>query len=118
MADAQRTEQPTKRRLDKARKEGKFPASKEMIAAVQFVVFVALMGWWSPELLDRMRDLTRVLLDLAFRPTLTVQTVEGFYRAALEHVFVPILVAGAAIAFIALAAQLGATKLGISLQRL
>jgi flagellar biosynthesis protein FlhB len=118
MADAQRTEKPTKRRLEKARREGKFPASREMIAAAQFLAFVVLLGACSPILLDRIRRLTRVLLQIAFRPVLTVRGIEGFYREALLHVFTPVLLAGAAFAGIALAAQLAATKLGISLHRL
>lgn len=118
MADAQRTEQPTKRRLDKARKEGKFPASREMIAAVQFMAFVVILGWWSPLLLTRMCGLTRELLALAFRPAVTVGGIEGFYRHAMAQVFAPILFGGAALGVIALAAQLGSTKLGFSLQKL
>ena len=118
MADQQRTEQPTKRRLDKARREGKFPSSREMIAAAQFLAFVAMIGWFGPELFGRMRDVTRTLLGSAFRPAITVWAVESFYRQALVKVFVPIVAAGAGIAGVSLAAQLGSTKLGFSLARL
>ena len=47
MADQdQRTEKPTKRKLEKSRREGQFPASRELLAALQFLTFVALL---SPE---------------------------------------------------------------------
>ena len=118
MADQQHSEQPTKRRLEKARSEGKFPSSREMIGAAQFVTFVTLIGWFGSALLNRMRDVTRALLETAFRPALTVQGVESFYRTVLLHLFAPILFAGAGIAGISLAAQLGSTRLGCSLAKL
>jgi len=118
MADQQRSEKPTKRRLEKARREGKFPSSREMIAAAQFLSFVAVIGWSGPALLDRLRSVTRALLESAFRPAVSVRSVEILYRNALAHLFTPILLAGAGIAGISLAAQLGTTRLGVSLTRL
>ena len=39
-----KTEQPTQQRLKKARKEGNFPQAKEFVSALQFVVFLMLLG--------------------------------------------------------------------------
>ena len=47
--DDQRTEKPTQRRLERARKEGNFPSSREFVSAVQFTGFVALMRDCSAE---------------------------------------------------------------------
>ena len=45
MADKSgKTEQPTEQRLKKAREQGQFPAAKEFVAALQFMVFLALLG--------------------------------------------------------------------------
>ncbi len=44
MADPQRTEQPTPRRLEKARKDGQFPVSKEFVSGFVFLAFVWLIG--------------------------------------------------------------------------
>ena len=45
MADKSgKTEQPTQQRLKKAREQGQFPAAKEFVAALQFMVFLALLG--------------------------------------------------------------------------
>lgn len=44
-----RTEQPTQRRQDKARKEGNFPISREFVSAVHFVVFVWLLNAYGGE---------------------------------------------------------------------
>ena len=41
MADKdQKTEQPTQRRLKKAREEGKFPTARVFVGALQFLAFV------------------------------------------------------------------------------
>ena len=39
-----KTEQPTQRRLQKARKDGQFPAAKEFVGALQFLVFLGLLS--------------------------------------------------------------------------
>ena len=41
---SQATEQPTQRRLDKAREEGRFPVSREMVGAAQFLTFAMLLA--------------------------------------------------------------------------
>jgi flagellar biosynthesis protein FlhB len=47
MADnGQRTEQPTAKRLDKARKEGQFPSAPQFVSAMQFITFVAILEAW------------------------------------------------------------------------
>ena len=40
----QRTEKATKRKLDKARREGQFPSSREFLAALQFLTFAILLS--------------------------------------------------------------------------
>ena len=117
MAD-NRTEQPTKRRVNKARDEGQFAVSRELTAAAQFLAFVALLRFWTPALMDHLQSLIRQTLEAAFGPAVTIQFLTGFYRMALLRVFSPILLAGVGMALIALAAQLGATRLGLSPQRL
>ena len=45
MADKSgQTEQPTQRRLDKARKDGRFLSAKEFVSALQFMVFLFLLS--------------------------------------------------------------------------
>jgi type III secretory pathway component EscU len=47
MADnGQRTEQPTAKRLDKARKEGQFRSAPQFVSAMQFITFVAILEAW------------------------------------------------------------------------
>src|SRR5580700_6247630 len=97
MADEQREEKPTQKRLDKARKEGNFPASREFISAVQFTGFVTLSVTFGGALLRQVGMLMR-------------------YEIAPR--FVPLMFAGIALVVLSVSAQLATTKLGISLEKL
>ena len=114
----QRTEKPTKRKLDKSRREGQFPTSREMLAALQFLTFVILLISGGAGFLDRIRELVRYFLGLAFRIELTPRTVFRLYRDSLVHVFGPLLWMAGCLTAVALAAQLGSTRLGLSLKNL
>lgn len=119
MADqGQRTEKPTKRKLDKAREEGQFPASREFVAALQFLTFVAIAATGGRFFLDRTRGLARYFLEAAFRLSLTPRSVVNIYRTSLGQVFMPLLWMGACLSGVALAGQLAGTRLGFSLQKL
>lgn len=119
MADqGQRTEKPTKRRLEKARREGQFPASRQLLAAVQFFTFVSLLGVVAPGLLERTQQLARYFLTGAFHVELTRHSVNRIFRQTLAQAFQPMLWLGACLTAVALAGQLASTRLGISLHRL
>ena len=68
MADSQKTEQPTKKRQDKAREEGQFPSSKQFVGGVQFCAFVFMLqsyGWdWMNGTLLGMRGLLKYAFNL------------------------------------------------------
>ena len=57
MADFNKTEKPTARRLEKARREGQFVSSRELVAAGQFLVFIAVLGIWFPDWLAGMKEM-------------------------------------------------------------
>lgn len=119
MADqGQRTEKPSKRRLDKARREGQFPSSRELLAALQFLTFVALLSTGGVHLLDRMREMARYFLSAAFHLELSPRTMPRIYRESVGHVFQPLLWMGICFSGVALAGQLGSTRLGFAAQKL
>jgi len=119
MADTgQRTEKPTKRRLDKARREGQFPASREFLASLQFLTFTVLAAAGGAFLLERMCQMARYYFTAAFHLQLSPRGVTGIYRDAVGHVFRPLLWMGVCLCGAAIAGQLGSTRLGISLQKL
>ncbi len=119
MADqGQRTEKPTKRKLEKSRNEGQFPASRELLAALQFLTFVILLITGGARFLERTREASRYFLAAAFHLELTPRTLFRLYRDSLVQVFGPLLWMGGCLTAVSLAAQLGSTRLGLSLKNL
>jgi flagellar biosynthetic protein FlhB len=114
----QRTEKPTKRKLEKSRREGQFPASRELLAALQFLTFVVLLIAGGDAFFQRTRAMVRYLLVAAFRIPVTPRAVVRIYGELLGQVFTPLLWMGCCLTSVALAAQLGSTRLGLSLHNL
>ena len=114
----QRNEKPTKRRLDKARKEGQFPASREFLAGLQFMTFVILVGVGGAHFFERACELEHYFLAAAFRIQLTPHEVVSIYRTTLGHVFMPLLWMGVCLSCVSLAGQLGSTRLGFAFEKL
>jgi flagellar biosynthetic protein FlhB len=119
MADqGQRTEKPSKRKIDKTRREGQFPASRELLAALQFLTFVVLLINGGGAFFERTRDMARYFLAAAFHIPVTPRSVLRIYGDLLGHVFAPLLWMGGCLTAVALTAQLGSTRLGLSLHNL
>jgi flagellar biosynthetic protein FlhB len=118
VADEQREEKPTQKRLDKARKEGNFPASREFISAVQFTGFVTLSVTFGGALLRQVGMLMHTLLAFAFTGDLTVERLMTLLRYEISPRFVPLMLAGIGLVVLSVSAQLATTKLGISLEKL
>ena len=119
MADnGQKTEKPTKRRLDKARKEGQFPVSREMVAALQFMAFVWVLFSLGDRFVQSISLVFRQELTDAFRLQLDSRGLQRLYYGVLQRAITPILLFGALLSGIFLAAQLATTKLGISTAKL
>ncbi len=118
MADEQREEKPTQKRLDKARKEGNFPASREFISSVQFTGFVTLSVMFGGALLRQIAMLMRTLLAFAFSGDLNVARLVTLLRYDIVPRFVPLMLAGIALVVLSVTAQLATTKLGISVEKL
>jgi flagellar biosynthetic protein FlhB len=111
VADPQRTEQPTQRRLDNARKEGNVPTSKEFVAAVQFLGFLALVvssgGTWFIETLH----FTRALIKKAFSTSsdLTPVALLALMHQLLLPQLTPLMLGGSALVALVVFAQLATT---------
>lgn len=114
----QRTEKPTQRRLEKARKEGTFPSSREFVSAVQFTGFVAIVAAFGEIWLDRTLRVTRELFHRAFSTDLTAATISTLIRDVIGPEFVPLMLAGASLVALVVFAQLATTRMGISPSKL
>ena len=113
-----RTEQPTPRRLLKAREEGQYPNAREFVSALQFMVFLGLLGWGGARWLAQFRQIARTLLALAFARELRAVDFVTIGRQLLWRNFLPLVVGGSAVAAATLLFRLLTTRFGLSLKKL
>ncbi|HEV2201282.1 MAG TPA: EscU/YscU/HrcU family type III secretion system export apparatus switch protein [Bryobacteraceae bacterium] len=128
MAD-QRTEKPTQRRIDRARREGNFPSSREFVSAAQFLAFVALATGFSSVWFFGLVRLTRGLLreavhagafhaeaihTEAFGGDLTAEALVALVHRMVLPALVPLIAGGAALAAAAVGVQLVSTRFGLA----
>ena len=113
-----KTEQPTQRRLQKAREEGQFPNAREFVSALQFMVFLGVLGAGGAAWLAQFRQTTRSLFAQAFAPELKPEDLTAIaYRLFWQHLL-PLLMGGAAVAAATLLFRLITTRFGLSLKKL
>jgi flagellar biosynthesis protein FlhB len=113
-----KTEQPTQQRLKKAREQGQFPAAKEFVAALQFMVFLGLLGAGGADWFRQFRQTTRSILRLAFASELRPQDLVHVTWQIVWQNILPLALAGAGVSIATVAFRLATTKLGISFKKL
>jgi len=119
MADKSgQTEKPTQRRLEKARKEGQYPSAREFVAALQFMVFLGLLGAGGARWFAQFRQTTRWLFTLAFTGGLAAQELSHIAWQIFWKHFLPLAMGGVAVAAATLAIRLVTTRFGLSLKKL
>jgi flagellar biosynthetic protein FlhB len=118
MADSSKSEKPTSRRLERARKEGQFASSKELVAAGQFLVFLAIVQSWFPGWLAGMKEMLGRSLAEAFHSELDITTLPGIVWILLQRAVVPLSVLAGLTVAATLAIHLAITQMGLSLQKL
>ncbi len=119
MADQSgKTEQPTQRRVEKARKDGQFPAAREFVAALQFMLFLGLLGMGGARWFRALRESTRAMFTMAFSAELTPETLSSVLWSLFHRQFLPLAWAGGALVVLTLALRLATTKFGLSLKKL
>ncbi|MBZ5591160.1 MAG: EscU/YscU/HrcU family type III secretion system export apparatus switch protein [Acidobacteriia bacterium] len=113
----QQTEKPTPKRLEKARREGNFPAAREMVSALQFLAFAAMLAGWGAGWMAQMRQTMRWLLARAFRSGVSDVDVVRWAADISRRVGLPLGLAGGLLLGLTLAVQLAATQMGVSLRK-
>lgn len=119
MADSsERTEQPTPKRLEKARKEGQFPVSPEFLSAAYFGACIGLLLVYSDRWAGALVEIMRQGLTAGFewdggQPSLLV-----LMRRVAAQYAAPMLTAGLGAAVVALLLQLLQTRFGIASAKL
>ncbi len=113
-----KTEEPTQRRLERARKEGQYPAAREFTAALQFMIFLALLGAGGPRWFESFRQAARSLFEIAFRGEITAEGLSHLAWKLFWGQALPLVLAGAAIAAATVGVRLVTTRFGLSLSKL
>jgi flagellar biosynthetic protein FlhB len=114
----QKTEQPTQRRVKKAREEGNFPSAKVFVNAVQFLAFVAMMHSWGPVWVTAIHRNLATLLDHASTARMDPKFIVYISLDLARQTLLPLVLLGAVLMVVTLAAQFFVTRLGLSLKRL
>jgi len=119
MADkSQQTEKPTPRKLEKARKEGQFPVSKEFVTSLQFLVFVVLLSNYGSSWLAKLVDTSRMVLGRGFHVELTPAALRDLLFLMTMRLAFPMILAAAVLLLASLATHLAVTRLGFSFSKL
>ncbi|MBK9166026.1 MAG: EscU/YscU/HrcU family type III secretion system export apparatus switch protein [Bryobacterales bacterium] len=119
MADqGQRTEQPTQRRLDKARRDGRFPSTREFTAAIQFLLFVALAGAYAATWFGSLGDLSRRTIESAFHGELTPAGLGRWLRQTARVLLLPLGIGGFLMIAASAASHLALTGFGFAPKKL
>src|SRR5579872_87828 len=119
MADRSgKTEQPTQRRLQKAREEGQFPNAREFVSALQFLVFLGLLAAGGANWFEQFRRATRAMFTRAFAGELRIEDLTRLTWQLFWAHLLPLFAAGMVIATATLAIRLVTTRFGFSLKKL
>lgn len=118
MADQQKTEQPTPRKLQKSREEGNFPSARVFVSAFQFLTFVALLHSWGPQWIVAARASLALILRKALDPTLRPQELRGLCFVVAKAEILPLVEAAGILIAATIAIQLVVTQMGVSLKKL
>ncbi|MBM3724265.1 MAG: EscU/YscU/HrcU family type III secretion system export apparatus switch protein [Acidobacteria bacterium] len=119
----QKTEKPTPQRLKKAREEGRFPVSRELAGAVQFVAAIWLIAEYMPAWVERAKAALAGTIRETMRPEalaagLTVESLTGLWRALAMQGLMPLAAAGGLVMAAVLGVQLAQTGFGVATGRL
>jgi flagellar biosynthesis protein FlhB len=116
MADhGQKTEKPTQQRLQKARREGQFPISRDFISSLQYLSFVVLAIALFNQTTAGTERLFRTLLDSA-TSTANLGNIEvhQIYRRLIFPYFLNLTLWGLALLAAIVLVQLMTTRFGIA----
>ena len=118
MADPEKSEKPTQRRLQKAREEGNFASSRQFVAGFNFIAFVALLQFLGDRWLRVMTSTMAWLFHEAFVHELTLNQWMAVLERMVYFCGLPIIGVGVILLILNLAVQLGLTRMGFSFQKL
>ncbi len=114
----EKTEKASPRRLEKARKDGDFPAAREFVSALQFFAFVILAASWFPQWLSTVQAAVRAGIGQAFSVQLGPDDLLTLIVKLASATLTPLALLGLMLMGLTLFLQMAATNMGFSLSRL
>lgn len=120
MADqGQKTEKPTHHRLQKARKEGQFPVSRDFIGSLQFLTFFVLALTLFRQTTANAESLFKSLLVVASSgQDFGIRELHGLYRDLVLPFFVKLLLPALGLLVGIVPVQLVTTRFGFATKQL
>jgi flagellar biosynthetic protein FlhB len=112
VADPQKTEQPTRRRIDKARAEGSFAVSRDVLPAVQLLLFGAVATAGLAGFAESAMRMIRSFITAAFQSALTPSFLSEAGLVVAREIGMPFVKTGVAILAVMFAAQMAMTRMG------
>jgi len=115
MSKQGQTEKATPQRLKKAREQGRFVSSRELISSLEFLAAVYVIRHYGPGWFLHLRGRMSRWLDLAFgTPELTLNQLTRLGRELLVYDLGPVWLAGLGMVAVALTAQMATTQFGLA----
>ena len=115
----QKTEQPTQQRLQKARREGRFPSSRDFLSALQFLSFVIIALNSIEGIKHGASRLCNGLMRQAFtQDPVTPSNLVQLYGKLIFPTFLGVLGMGAVLMLLAMGTQLASTGFGLAVKQL
>jgi flagellar biosynthetic protein FlhB len=115
---SQRTEKPTPQKLRKSREQGQFPAAKEFVSGLQFLMMAGLASAMGATLFATAQQEFRRGLASAFQPDLTAAGWTQLLRQVLVNSALPLGAAAGFIVLVTVAVQILSTNMGFSFAKL
>ncbi len=113
-----KTEEPTPRRLEEARKQGQFPVSKEFVSAVVFLIFLWFLDRNAGGLVTILTAMVRQMMAQAFVVEFTVLEAHRMLGWVAGMLLTKALLGGLMLGALALAAHLSITRFGLAWNKL
>ena len=119
MADnSQKTEKPTQKRLEKAHKDGDFPAAREFVASIQFFAFVTLAASYFPGWMQDLQTVMRASVARAFGHSLGPGELITVFTTLTVVTMKPLAILGGLLLALTALLQSASTSVGLSFARL
>lgn len=115
----EKTQQPTPQRLQKTRREGRFPISRDFISSLQFLTFVILAFQIFDQTAVGVERLFKNLIEAASSTQdLDPLAINTLYHQLIFPFFAKLLLPGLGLAVVVAFVQLATTRFGFATQQL